>query len=587
MAPESGEKLDKGEQANNFSSAILAKLMYLPAISTSTIETGPQVDSGQAPPAKEEHRLWDKAAIFMTLVYILVFSWLSIARHDGLRTQMNDLGNMVQAIWGASQGDLTMRVTNDPDGEIRSRLGVHANVIFYAFALPFAIFPPLVDHMEYVLLVFTSAACGLGGLGIYHYAKHYLPNGRGYPFWIAMAYWINPIVHDANLYDFHITTFISTFIIWMLWAWATGRSKTGWILFTLALLCKEDVAPLLLVLGIGQFVAGNRKTGVKMMLVSTIYLLLLFGILIPLTNFGNPVPKVASSRLDWLGDTPMDYVHTIVTDPLTVLKHVCAWERIRLPFYLLLLGGTLGVFGGSHIMMAVLPTVGISLLAKGDWMTRVTGTYYWIPVMSLIYLACIISLAHHSQSSFQRRSVTYLVVVSAIACCMFSQTPAGCYASFKDYHINLNQQRTMAEVKRLIPPEAAVSAQNNIAAQLAKRRMVAIYPSQSEAADFIIFNLRYPPGPDPVIFPSYSQRHFIRMAPSNYLAAVQGYVQSPAWSLALNENGILLFKRSPEGTSSEISMSFETELFWKSQETPEVIHTRRKLYRLLGYKLTL
>jgi len=480
-----------------------------------------------------------------------------------------------------------MRVTNDPDGEIRSRLGVHANVIFYAFALPFAIIPPLVDHMECILLVLTSTACGLGGLGIYRYANHHLPNGRGYPFWIAMAYWINPIVHDANLYDFHITTFISTFIIWMLWAWATGRTITGWVLFTLALLCKEDVAPLLLVLGIGQIVAGNRKTGIKMILVSTIYLLLLFGILIPLTNFGNPVPKVASSRLDWLGETPKDYLITLVTEPLRVLKHLCAPERLRLPFYLLILGGALGIRGGLHIILAILPSIGIAMMTKGDWMTRITGTYYWIPAVALIYISCIFTLKKDASKRFQHLGVAYLLTTSFIACLLFSQTPVGIFSDAKHFQSDKGYIKAMDDLKRLIPDNASVSAQNNIAAHFAKRSMVAIYPSQAETADFVIFHLRYQQGPDALIFPSYSQRHILRNRVDTYFIWVDNYRQSKDWKTVYSNEGFIVFERTLQSKRAnlyqDIDWETEKQIFRNSLSPPITNSFRKTVYRLLFY----
>jgi uncharacterized membrane protein len=61
--------------------------------------------------------------------------------HEGLRTQMDDLGNMAQALWGASRGDWLMTQSNDLDGVLRSRLGVHTNLIFWALAPLYALHP--------------------------------------------------------------------------------------------------------------------------------------------------------------------------------------------------------------------------------------------------------------------------------------------------------------------------------------------------------------------------------------------------------------------------------------------------------------
>ncbi|MDA1278207.1 MAG: DUF2079 domain-containing protein [Verrucomicrobia bacterium] len=105
------------------------------------------------------------------VVYTAVMAALSIERHGALRTQMNDL-----------------------DEQLRSRIGVHANVIFWPLGFLFKLWP----EPEF-LLILTSLACGLAGLGIYFFSRLHL--GDGWPAVIpAAAFLLSPIVHDANLY---------------------------------------------------------------------------------------------------------------------------------------------------------------------------------------------------------------------------------------------------------------------------------------------------------------------------------------------------------------------------------------------------
>jgi len=42
------------------------------------------------------------------VVYALVLSFFSLRAHQGLQTQMNDLGNADQVLWAAADGDWTM-----------------------------------------------------------------------------------------------------------------------------------------------------------------------------------------------------------------------------------------------------------------------------------------------------------------------------------------------------------------------------------------------------------------------------------------------------------------------------------------------
>ena len=61
--------------------------------------------------ALQNRLLW--IALAMAVVYTVVLSYFSIIQHEALRTQMADLGNAMQAIWSATQGDLLMILDGD------------------------------------------------------------------------------------------------------------------------------------------------------------------------------------------------------------------------------------------------------------------------------------------------------------------------------------------------------------------------------------------------------------------------------------------------------------------------------------------
>jgi uncharacterized membrane protein len=538
--------------------------------------------------ARGGDRRWRRLAVGVTVMYVVMFSTLAILRHEGLRTQMNDLGNMTQAIWGAAQGDMTMRVTNDPDHQIRSRLGVHTNFIFYLVAIPFAIFPGLIPHMEWLLLILTSAAAGLAGLGIFHFVRRHLPEYPGSALLIALAYWLNPMVHDATLFDFHVVTLVTLFVVWMLWAWSAGYEKTGWVLFFLAMICKEDVPLILFMLGIGEMIWGRRRRGFYMAGVSVAYLFLLFGFIIPLLNFGEPLPKVASGRLGWLGNSPLEIVTTVLTQPLKVLAHVFSYNYLRLPFFLYLMGGVFALFGGMRVLIGVIPPVAVALLSGNDWMSRVTGTYYWITPVALIYMGCALSVKNIAGVQRVHRTIVGMLVgISLVACVLLSTTPLGLFSRISDFAVRSEYRKSMGEIKELIPASAAVSAQNNIAAHLAKRRMVAFYPAQLEHADYLVFHLRYPGGPDRILFLSSAPVFLLRRSVDEYISLVDGYLRSPDWRKVYRRDGFFVFERA--GSSGvenveEIDLEEERRIFEESLSQPEPSSAKRILYEILGYR---
>src|ERR1051325_8117880 len=75
--------------------------------------------------------------LLYSAIYFVFLSYFSVTRHYRCQTQMNDLGNMTQAIYQASKGKLDMPTSNDTDGKLRSRLGIHSNYIFIPIGLIF------------------------------------------------------------------------------------------------------------------------------------------------------------------------------------------------------------------------------------------------------------------------------------------------------------------------------------------------------------------------------------------------------------------------------------------------------------------
>ena len=500
----------------------------------------------------------DATALVLAVTFAATFSFLAIQRHHGLRTQMNDLGNMVQAIWGAAQGDLTMQVSNE--GGIRSRITIHANFIFLLIAAPFAFFPSLERVMPEILLVLSSTAGALAGLGIYCSARTGMA-GKSLiaPLLIAVAFWLNPMVHDAVLFDFHIITVTTALLVWMHLAWSRGHEFVGWVLLLLAMSCKEDVPFILMALGIGEVCWGNARRGRNIVLVNLGYVLVLFGFVIPLLGDGHALPVVASARLAWLGNSPSEWFASVAQSPGRFLVDtVFSTDRIRLLLYLFLLGGGIGVLSeGKRYMVGVLPIIGVAFISSGTWMTRITGTYYWITAIALIYLACI-QAAKDSKRNHHYGIAVYVFLMSLAATILFSQTPLGLHAKFSDFRVNAMDYTAVRQIQSIIPHEAAISAQNNIAAHLAKRRIVGTYPNCRRLADFVVLHARYPGGPDPLLFPSSSPAFLLRWNAHQHLRIARQLNDDKDWQLIYCQKGFFVFSRSGRKTNQlEVNWSDE------------------------------
>lgn len=105
-----------------------------------------------------------------------------------------------------------MTVSNTLDGQLGSRPGIHANGIYWLLGLIYAVFP-----FPQTLLLLSTLACAGAGLGVYAFARRRL-DGSPWALLPAVAFWLSPIVHDANIYDFHVITITTCPVVWTLWA---------------------------------------------------------------------------------------------------------------------------------------------------------------------------------------------------------------------------------------------------------------------------------------------------------------------------------------------------------------------------------
>ena len=100
---------------------------------------------------------WPPVAVGgLAATFAATFIVLSVQRHRGFFTARYDLGNMTQAVWSASRGQLF--TVTDPAGRQMSRLGAHVEPILGLFAPLWRIWPSPEMLLVVQALVVASAA---------------------------------------------------------------------------------------------------------------------------------------------------------------------------------------------------------------------------------------------------------------------------------------------------------------------------------------------------------------------------------------------------------------------------------------------
>ncbi len=466
------------------------------------------------------------AAVILTVLYFVTLSYFSTIAHFGLQTQMNDLGNADQALWAAAHGDWHMTQSNDPFGFPRSRFGVHVNLIFLPLSLLYRVWADPV-----VLLILASLACSAAGFGLFLIGRH-----RFGPTWWALAppaaFLLSPMVHDANLYDFHIVTVSTALIVWAVWAFETGKSPLGFVLIILALTCKEDVSFTVTALGLSFVFLGRRRKGAALIGLSAAYLLLVETVFVPWVD---PVglSQAAAARYAWVFDTPLRVLSTMVRP-----------DRLRVPVYFLL-SGLLTALRGRRWMPLLIPSIGMALLSETLWMTRITGTYYWITAEAAIVLVCI-EAARSSTGRFRPAPLGWLLGLTVVFSTLFSPLPYGLHATMENFRHSEPGIAGLEAVSNLIPPSDALSVQNNLGPHLSQRPDIAAFPRRAGTARWALFDVHYRGGPCSGLFVRTTPRFMMGMDIDGMETAMESLVTDRRWRLAAVEEGFYLFSRRGE-----------------------------------------
>ncbi len=498
--------------------------------------------------------------IILAILYGLSMSAFSLIQHYGLKTQMNDLGNMDHAIWMASKGNWSMPQSNCFDGPIRSRFGLHANLIFWILAPLYWLWP----HPE-ILLILTSCACAVAGVGLYFFARSKIENS----WWAtipAISFWLSPIVQEANLYDFNVLTLATAFFVWMLWAFDKGRIKTGWILLVLAILCKENVPLVMILYGVYLLLKRRYPLGLQVLLINVLYLIFLDKLFVPFFTHGNGLWASPINHYTWLGtklsEVPTNFIHQLPQVVSLILRP----DRLRVVIYFLL-SGAIVAFREWKMLLLLIPALLESLLSNSNWSTQIVGTYYWI-LPEAVIISAIVLTAQKSTKTIRQIILLYLLGATMFFSWAFSPLPYGMGSSWDNYALNKNEYRTLKEIRKLIPSNASISIQNNLGPHFSHREDIATFPFRLKTAQYVVLHLRYIFGRDSGYF---YRNSFQIVIPTGSKEALYDFLISgeTKWKLIFKRDGFYVFVRgqsSPkEWQNIEQSIVIDASVF-RAQE---------------------
>ena len=428
-------------------------------------------------------RFWLIAALLVG-----VFWALAALRHGLLHSTGFDLGIYDQVAWQMSQG---LDARSSQLG--LHHMGNHGAWMFYAIA-------PFYRLLPSVQWLFLTQALGLilTAWPLWHLGQQAGLRRRG-QWLLCWLWWLQPVVFNVNLFDFHPETWAMPLLVLAIWANRAER-RCLWLIALAALMgCRDGLSLIVIGLAVQQLLLQRWRWALEALTLGLGWLLFLAKGLYPALN--NGAGPAALERYRHLGDGVGDILHNAVLSPAAFLGAL-DWSGIF--SYLLLLSLPIVIywrFSSLPLLAATLPLLAANTLSS--WESQRSLAYqYSLPLAVLLVVAACPGISALCQSGkpeprepwpLRRLWAGY---IWAALCWALLVNPGH---FFDRYLSQINQVQAAQRLSSSIPVDASVATHNHLVPQLSHREAIynMDYPeplpvSQLSGLDIVLLNRRNP-----------------------------------------------------------------------------------------------
>lgn len=435
----------------------------------------------------------DLAALFCVSAFALLTLYFSIRQHDSFHTHAFDMGYIDNVLWNTSQGRLFI---NDLPDKPRNFMGEHFSPGLLVLVPFYWLWPD-----ARVLFVAQTIALALCVVPAYYFVRRRYPVAA---LLVTLALLLQPALWTIALGEFHEIILAVPLLSWALVALFDFRGRRQklalWGGLIGALLMKEEVAVIVAAVGaylIAAALIQKRRpaaerlpgpgmlTGFALLLVACAWLGFVWELLPALA------PDAVSHWQDRFGDiapTPLAGLVRLLSDPAYTLGRFAAPAKLGALARLLWPLAFLPILAPLIFLLA-LPVLGY-LLLSGKASVSQLQFWYAAPLLPLLFVAAAAAVAW-SPRGRARFFAALLLAAAGAAYLLLGPGPAS--LQYEPARFALDARTACGtQLLALIPPQASLSAQDNLLPHLAHRSTLFVFPSLGDPpAEYVALDARY------------------------------------------------------------------------------------------------
>ncbi len=398
------------------------------------------------------------------------YSFLSISIHRAFHSNGWDLGIIVQVIWNSAHGrwfEYSFRHI--------SYLGDHWQPALLVFV------PVLSLTGVSGLLILQALALVWAGLLVAHEGPI---GGKAQRLAFSLAWMCSLGVVQAVSFDFHAEV-ISPLLMFSAWHFAS-RARYAWFgAFALALvLVKEDAALATIALCYLAVVClGCRIWPLVVGGIAAVYGFVVTAFLMP--HYRGSDLNPFAERYAYLGNSPPEALRTMVTRPDVVFEHLARVQTLET--LVVLLGGTAFFVLLRPKLLPALALVTIPVMLSEQKAQSTLQLHYLLVPGAMAMLIALTNLQQPPRwlARWSAAAPLAMVAAAAVLWAWRSPLPPSFASDIERFRVD-EHERVAAEMVKLVPADARVSAQSHFVPHLAERQFIFQFPRVLDAEYVLI-----------------------------------------------------------------------------------------------------